>query len=350
MAQATASASSRPRSAIDREREYAPAEAVALVKQLASAKFDESVEVHVRTGLNVRHADEQLRGTIALPNGTRQGRHDRRVRAGRQGARGRGGRRRLRRRRGPRQAHPGGLRRLRRRDRDARHDADRRPPRPHPRARPARCPTRRSARSRWTSRKAVEESKSGKVEYRTDRSAIVHLMIGKASFEDRTLLENYAAVLEELVRAKPSAAKGRYLRRSRSPRRWAPASRSTPAAPVTSSRRRRRPRPLAERPPNRRPQTPGGRACAAEARDRSPMNRDQKAVAIAEIAEEIAGVRGDLRRRLPRHHRRAGGRAARQAARLRRVFQGRQELADRARRRPGRSRSCRRSTSPGPPR
>src|SRR5207248_10719586 len=53
----------------DREREYSPAEAIALIKQLARAKFDESVEVHVRTGLNVRHADEQLRGTIALPNG-----------------------------------------------------------------------------------------------------------------------------------------------------------------------------------------------------------------------------------------------------------------------------------------
>jgi large subunit ribosomal protein L1 len=54
---------------VDREREYEPAEAVALVKSLASAKFDESVELHVRTGLNVRHADEQLRGTIALPHG-----------------------------------------------------------------------------------------------------------------------------------------------------------------------------------------------------------------------------------------------------------------------------------------
>ena len=60
--------------------------------------------------------------------------------------------------------------------------------------------------------KAVEESKSGKVEYRTDRTAIVHMVIGKASFEDRKLLENYAAVIEELIRAKPSAAKGRYLR------------------------------------------------------------------------------------------------------------------------------------------
>ena len=59
--------------------------------------------------------------------------------------------------------------------------------------------------------KAVEESKSGKVEYRTDRTAIVHLVIGKKSFEERALLENYAAVIEEIIRAKPSAAKGRYI-------------------------------------------------------------------------------------------------------------------------------------------
>ena len=60
--------------------------------------------------------------------------------------------------------------------------------------------------------KAVEESKAGKIEYRTDRTAIVHLTIGKTSFDDRALLENYAAVIDELVRAKPAAAKGRYLR------------------------------------------------------------------------------------------------------------------------------------------
>jgi large subunit ribosomal protein L1 len=60
--------------------------------------------------------------------------------------------------------------------------------------------------------RAVEESKSGKVEYRTDRTAIVHLTIGKSSFDERALLENYAAVIEEIIRAKPSAAKGRYIR------------------------------------------------------------------------------------------------------------------------------------------
>jgi large subunit ribosomal protein L1 len=59
--------------------------------------------------------------------------------------------------------------------------------------------------------KAIEESKSGKIEYRTDRNAIVHLVIGKRDFEERALLENYAAVIEELIRAKPSSAKGRYI-------------------------------------------------------------------------------------------------------------------------------------------
>jgi large subunit ribosomal protein L1 len=61
-------------------------------------------------------------------------------------------------------------------------------------------------------RKAVEESKAGKVEYRTDRTAIVHMTLGKTSFEERQLLENYQAIVEELIRAKPSAAKGKYLR------------------------------------------------------------------------------------------------------------------------------------------
>jgi large subunit ribosomal protein L1 len=60
--------------------------------------------------------------------------------------------------------------------------------------------------------RAVQEAKAGKVEYRTDRTAIVHLVIGKTDFEDRLLLENYQAVIEELIRAKPSAAKGRYIR------------------------------------------------------------------------------------------------------------------------------------------
>ncbi len=90
------------RAKVDRERDYQPAEAIALVKGLSSAKFDESVEVHIRTGLNVRHADEQLRGTIALPNGLGR---DVKVAVFAQGAKAveaEAGRRRRRRRGGPR--------------------------------------------------------------------------------------------------------------------------------------------------------------------------------------------------------------------------------------------------------
>jgi large subunit ribosomal protein L1 len=60
--------------------------------------------------------------------------------------------------------------------------------------------------------KAVEESKAGKVEYRTDRTAIVHMTVGKSSFPDEHLLDNYQAIVEELIRARPSAAKGKYIR------------------------------------------------------------------------------------------------------------------------------------------
>ena len=82
--------------------------------------------------------------------------------------------------------------------------------------------------------KAVEESKAGKVEYRTDRTAIVHMTVGKTSFQDEQLLENYQAIIEELIRAKPSAAKGKYIRSivARLDA-WAPASRSTRRRPRT---------------------------------------------------------------------------------------------------------------------
>ena len=107
--------------------------------------------------------------------------------------------------------------------------------------------------------KAVEESKSGKVEYRTDRTAIVHMVIGKASFDERALLENYAAVIEELIRAKPSAAKGRYLRTITLTSTMGPGVKVDPsrtrdiieeASPPASSRR------IASQPLHRPPQDP----------------------------------------------------------------------------------------------
>jgi large subunit ribosomal protein L1 len=196
---------------VDREREYAPGEAIALVRSLASAKFDESVEVHVRTGLNVRHADEQLRGTIALPNGLGK---DVRVAVFAQGDKAREAE--------EAGADVVGAQDLAKRIQDGFDEFDVAIATPDMMSvvgqlgrilGPAgKMPNPKVGTVTMDVGKAVQESKAGKVEYRTDRSAIVHLIIGKTSFDDRRLLENYAAVIEELIRAKPSAAKGRYLR------------------------------------------------------------------------------------------------------------------------------------------
>src|SRR5947209_4519548 len=196
---------------VDREREYSPAEAVALIKEIAHTKFNESVEVHVRTGLNVRHADEQLRGTIALPNGLGK---DVKVAAFAQGEKAR-------------EAEEAGAdvvggEDLAQRIQDGFDDFDIAIATPDLMPVVGRLgrilgpagkmPNPKVGTVTMDVARAVEESKAGKVEYRTDRNAIVHLVIGKSSFDDRRLLENYAAVIDELIRAKPAAAKGRYLR------------------------------------------------------------------------------------------------------------------------------------------
>ncbi|HEX4033791.1 MAG TPA: 50S ribosomal protein L1 [Solirubrobacteraceae bacterium] len=199
------------RAVIDREREHSPAEAIAAIKASAPAKFDESIEVHIRTGLNVRHADEQLRGTIALPNGL--GRNVT-IAVFAQGD-------------AAREAEEAGAdfvggEDLAKRVEEGFTDFDVAIATPDMMPVVGRLgrilgpsgkmPNPKVGTVTPDVRKAVEESKAGKVEYRTDRTAIVHLVIGKRSFEARQLLENYAAVLDEVIRAKPSAAKGRYLR------------------------------------------------------------------------------------------------------------------------------------------
>jgi large subunit ribosomal protein L1 len=196
---------------VDREREYQPGEAVALVRSLAGAKFDESVEVHVRTGLNVRHADEQLRGTIALPNGLGK---DVRIAVFAQGEKAREAE--------EAGADVVGAQDLAKRIQDGFDEFDVAIATPDLMSvvgqlgrilGPAgKMPNPKVGTVTMDIGRAVQESKAGKVEYRTDRNAIVHLIIGKASFDERRLLENYAAVIEELIRAKPSAAKGRYLK------------------------------------------------------------------------------------------------------------------------------------------
>jgi large subunit ribosomal protein L1 len=194
----------------DREREYAPAEAIALVKQLKIAKFNESVEVHVRTGLNVRHADEQLRGTIALPHGLGK---DVKIAVFAQGDKAR-------------EAEEAGADVVGAEDLAARiqegfddFDVAIATPDMMPivgrlgriLGPSGKMPNPKVGTVTTDVAKAVQESKAGKIEYRTDRTAIVHLVIGKSDFDEQRLLENYAAVIDELIRAKPSVAKGRYI-------------------------------------------------------------------------------------------------------------------------------------------
>ena len=195
----------------DRAREYEPVEAISLVKQLSPAKFNESIEVHVRTGLNVRHADEQLRGTIALPNGLGK---EVKIAVFAQGDKAR-------------EAEEAGAdvvggADLAERIQEGFDDFDVAIATPDMMPIVGRLgrilgpsgkmPNPKVGTVTMDVGRAVSESKSGKVEYRTDRTAIVHLVIGKKEFEDRQLLENYAAVIDELIKAKPSAAKGRYIR------------------------------------------------------------------------------------------------------------------------------------------
>jgi large subunit ribosomal protein L1 len=195
----------------DREREYEPVEAVALVKQLSTAKFNESIEVHVRTGLNVRHADEQLRGTIALPNGLGK---NVKVAVFAQGDKAREAE--------EAGADYVGAEDLAEKILEGFDDFDVAIATPdlmpivgrlgRVLGPSGKMPNPKVGTVTMDVTKAIEESKAGKIEYRTDRNAIVHLVIGKRDFEERSLLENYAAVIEELVRAKPAAAKGRYIK------------------------------------------------------------------------------------------------------------------------------------------
>ena len=199
------------RNRVDRTREYTPAQAVSLVKELKPSKFDETVEIHVRTGLNVRHADEQLRGTIALPNGLGKevkiavfARGDKAREAEAAGA------------------DVVGDEDLASRVQEGFTDFDVAIATPDMMPVVGRLgrilgpqgkmPNPKVGTVTMDVAKAVEESKAGKVEYRTDRTAIVHMVLGKTSFEDQKLVENYQAIVEELMRAKPSAAKGKYIR------------------------------------------------------------------------------------------------------------------------------------------
>jgi len=199
------------RDAFDRETAYTPLEAVRLLKGSKGAKFDETVEAHFRLGLNVRHADQQLRGTIMLPHGIGK---DVRVAVFAEGEKAR-------------EAEEAGADIIGAADlatkiEEGFIDFDVAIATPDqmgvvgklgrvlgPRGL---MPNPKTGTVTFDVGKAVQDAKAGKLEYRTDRGGNVHLPIGKRSFAEQALLENYAALVEEIVRAKPSAAKGRYIK------------------------------------------------------------------------------------------------------------------------------------------
>jgi large subunit ribosomal protein L1 len=197
---------------VDRERQYSPVEAVQLIKEIQSAKFAETVEAHILTGLNVRHADEQLRGTITLPHSAGR---DVTIAVFARGAKADEARE-------AGADHVGDEDLAKRVQEEGFTDFDVAIATPDMMPVVGRLGRILGPQGKMPNPKvgtvtndvaaAVSESKAGKVEYRTDRHAIVHLAIGKTELDERQLLENYAALLDEIVRAKPAAAKGRYLR------------------------------------------------------------------------------------------------------------------------------------------
>ena len=199
------------RDAVDRERAYSPLEAVRLLKGTESAKFDETVEAHFRLGLNVRHADQQLRGTIMLPHGIGK---DVRVAVFAEGEKAREAE--------EAGADVVGAADLATRIEEGFLDFDVAIATPDQMANVGKLgrvlgprglmPNPKTGTVTFDVGKAVSDAKAGKLEYRTDRGGNVHLPIGKKSFDERALLENYATLIDEIVRAKPSAAKGRYIR------------------------------------------------------------------------------------------------------------------------------------------
>jgi large subunit ribosomal protein L1 len=197
---------------VQRERAHEPAEAIALIKETASANFDETVELHVLLGVNVRHAEEQLRGTLALPHGLGK---DVTVAVFAQGQQARDAE-------AAGADFVGGDDLAKKVEEEGWTDFDVAIATPQMMGTvgklgrvlgpQGKMPNPKVGTVTQDVRKAVEEAKAGKVEYRTDRHAIVHLAIGKTELDERQLLENYAAVLDEIIRAKPAAAKGRYIR------------------------------------------------------------------------------------------------------------------------------------------
>lgn len=197
---------------IDPERDYHPADAVKMIKEQEITRFDPTIEVHIRLGVNVRHAEEQLRGTISLPHGTGS---DVKVAVFAQGD-------------AAKAAEEAGADYVGGDDLAAKisdeglMDFDVAIATPDMMAvvgklgrvlgPSGKMPNPKSGTVTPDVAKAINEVKSGKIEYRTDRAGIVHVSIGKRSFAESELLDNYLAIFDEVMRVKPASTKGQYVK------------------------------------------------------------------------------------------------------------------------------------------
>ncbi len=197
---------------VDRTVMYEPEDAIALVKKAATAKFDETVEVHIRTGCDGRHAEQQIRGAVVLPNGTGKtvkvlvfAKGDKVNEAEAAGADYVGGDELI-----PKIQNEGWL------------DFDVVVATPDMMGVVGRLgkvlgpkglmPNPKAGTVTMDVTKAVNDIKAGKIEYRLDKTNIVHVPVGKVSFTDEALKENFNALMDAIVKARPSAVKGQYLR------------------------------------------------------------------------------------------------------------------------------------------